>query len=179
MRVALGQPLRARPTPRLEFGSLHETLIIAGVTTVLVIRTQLWLTNYPQLGGHGLHIAHLLWGGAGMLVAIVLLVSFISPVVRRVGAILGGIGLGFFIDELGKFVTSDNNYFYKPTAAIIYIFFIVFYVITRALQSRRSRSQQEYLVNAIELAKDAAIGEMDEDERRLALRLLGKANSTD
>lgn len=43
MRVALGQPLRARPTPRLEFGSLHETLIIAGVTTVLVIRTQLWL----------------------------------------------------------------------------------------------------------------------------------------
>src|SRR3954454_22954840 len=104
MRVALGQPLRARPTPRLEFGSLHETLIIAGVTTVLVIRSELWLTNYPQLGGHGLHIAHLLWGGAGMLVAIVLLVSFISPVVRRVGAILGGIGLGFFIDELGKFV---------------------------------------------------------------------------
>jgi hypothetical protein len=57
MRAALVQHLRARPTPRVEFGSLHETLIIASVATVLVIRPQLWLTHYPQLGGHGLHIA--------------------------------------------------------------------------------------------------------------------------
>jgi hypothetical protein len=166
-------------TRAYDIGPLLDTVIICAAGTILLIRSELWLTNYPQLGGHGLHIAHLLWGGAGMLVAIVLLVSFISPVVRRVGAILGGIGLGFFIDELGKFVTSDNNYFYKPTAAIIYIFFIVFYVITRALQGRRSRSRQEYLVNAVELAKDAAIGELDEHERRLALRLLEKANPTD
>ncbi len=39
----------------------------------------------PELGGHGLHIAHLLWGG-------------------------------FFIDELGKFITQDNDYFFKPAA---------------------------------------------------------------
>jgi hypothetical protein len=52
---------RLRSTPRgIEFGTLHETLLITGVATILVIRTQLWLTNYPQLGGHGLHIAHLL-----------------------------------------------------------------------------------------------------------------------
>jgi hypothetical protein len=162
-----------------DIGPLLDTIIICAVGTILIIRTQLWLTNYPQLGGHGLHIAHLLWGGLGMLIAIVLLVSFLSPIVRRVGAILGGIGLGFFIDELGKFLTSDNNYFFKPTAAIIYIFFILFYIVSRALQIRRVPSPQEYLVNALELAKDAAVHEMDEDERRRALRFLDRADQSD
>ena len=166
-------------TRAYDIGPLLDTVIICGAGTILIIRSELWLTHYPQLGGHGLHIAHLLWGGAGMLIAIVLLLSFLNPVVRRVGAILGGIGLGFFIDELGKFVTSDNNYFFKPTAAIIYIFFIAFYIVSRALQTRRVRSSQEYLVNAVELAKDAAVGDLDEDERARALRFLERADQTE
>jgi len=166
-------------TRAYDMGPLLDVVIIAAVGTLMGIRTELWLTNYPQLGGHGLHIAHLLWGGLGMLIAIVLLVSFLSPVVRRVGAILGGIGLGFFIDELGKFVTSDNNYFFKPTAAIIYIFFIVFYLAVRAMQRRSFSTPQDYFVNALELAKDAAVGKMDEDERRKALGFLALADQGD
>ena len=158
---------------------LLDTVMICAIATILLIRTQLWLTNYPQLGGHGLHIAHLLWGGLGMLIAIFLLVSYLSPVIRRVGAVLGGIGLGFFIDELGKFLTSDNNYFFKPTGAIIYIFFVVFYLIARALHIRRIPSPTEYLVNAIELAKDAALDDLDADEQRRALRFLDRADQND
>jgi hypothetical protein len=39
---------RARPrAPRnAELGSLLETFLIAAATTVLVVRTQLWLTHY-------------------------------------------------------------------------------------------------------------------------------------
>ena len=59
MRAALVQHLRARPTPRVEFGSRHETLIIASVATVLV-STQLWLTRSPQLAGR------LIWGGCAI-----------------------------------------------------------------------------------------------------------------
>jgi len=174
-----GPRFSAMGTRAYDVGPLLDTIMICGIGTILVIRTQLWLTNYPQLGGHGLHIAHMLWGGLGMLIAIVLLVSFLSPIVRRVGAILGGIGLGFFIDELGKFLTSDNNYFFKPTAAIIYIFFIVFYLVARTLQTRRRRTPQEYLVNAVELAKDAAVGQMDATERGRALRFLDHADQSD
>ena len=178
MRVALVQHLRARPTPRVEFGSLHETLIIVSVTTVLVIRTQLWLTHYPQLGGHGLHIAHLLWGGLFMLLAIGLLLTFLGSPVLRAAAVVGGVGFGFFIDELGKFVTEDNNYFYRPAAALIYLIFVALFLLTRALQRREGGrlSAQSNLANAVELLEEAALRGLDESERRRALALLQDAD---
>ena len=57
-----------------------------------------------------------------MVVALVILLGLVSPAARQVAAVVGGVGLGLFIDELGEFVTADNNYFFKPTAAIIYCF---------------------------------------------------------
>jgi hypothetical protein len=146
---------------------------------ILVIRLQLYLTNYPQLGGHGLHIAHVLWGGLLMMVAIVISIGFVTRTSSQVAAVLGGLGFGFFIDELGKFITSDVNYFYKPTAALIYIIFIVMWLSFRALQGRRGFNKLEYLANAIDLVKEAAIRDLDESERRRALELLDQADQSD
>ena len=39
--------------------------ILSFATTVTLVRLFLELTGYPQVGGGTLHIAHLLWGGAG------------------------------------------------------------------------------------------------------------------
>jgi hypothetical protein len=180
MRAAVPH-LRALPPPRAEFSSLHETLIIAGVATVLVIRTQLWLTNYPQLGGHGLHIAHLLWGGLFMLLAIGLLLTFLGRPVLRAAAIVGGVGFGFFIDELGKFVTADNNYFYRPAAALIYLIFVGLFLLARSVQRHQGErlSAQANLVNAVELLGEAARNKLDEPERRRALVLLRDADPAD
>lgn len=158
---------------------LLDTVLLCAVATILLVRTQLWLTNYPQLGGRGLHIAHLLWGGLFMLIAIVILLAFISPAERQVAAVSGGIGLGLFMDELGKFITADNNYFFKPTAAIIYCFFVVFFLVIRQLDRRSRYSEREYLANALELVKEAALHTMDEPRRRKALALLGRADQSD
>ena len=170
---------RALPPRVADFGSLHESLLLSGVTTILVIRTQLWLTNYPELGGHGLHIAHLLWGGCFMLVAIGLLLTFLGRPVRRAAAIAGGVGFGFFIDELGKFITQDNDYFFRPAAALIYLIFIGLFMLARALQRHDSFADRDELANAVDLLGDAARHELDEPSRREALALLDRADPAD
>jgi hypothetical protein len=160
--------------PRVtDSAALHELLLISGVTTILVIRTQLWLTNYPELGGRGLHIAHLLWGGLFMLVAIGLLLTFLGRSVRRAAAIVGGVGFGFFIDELGKFITQDNNYFFRPAAALIYLIFVGLFLGARAI---RRVGADAPLVNAAELLGEAARRPLDVAERREALALLRRSD---
>jgi hypothetical protein len=158
---------------------LLDTLLLTAITTVLLVRTQLWLTNYPQLGGRGLHIAHLLWGGLFMLIALIILLAFLSPRERQAAGLIGGIGVGLFIDELGKFITADNNYFFKPTAALIYCFFVGLFLVVRQLERGRDYSEREYLVNAIEMLKGTALGTMTEQDRHRALALLARADQSD
>jgi hypothetical protein len=124
-----------------------ELLIFIAVATILGVRGFLSLTGYPQLGGGGLHIAHMLWGGLFMLVAIVLLLVFWNPAMRRIAAVVAGVGFGLFIDELGKFVTSDNDYFYQPTAAALYLLFIGLWGFARWLRSGIPLAAEEVRVN--------------------------------
>jgi len=164
--------MRGRLVRNADMATLHETWLVAAVATVLVIRTQLWLTNYPQLGGAGLHIAHLLWGGLFMALTIGLLLTYVGPGVRTPAAVLGGIGFGFFIDELGKFITADNNYFFEPAAALIYLVFVGAYMLMRSVQRRRGLTPAERVANAADVLVEAAMHRMDETERERALTLL-------
>jgi hypothetical protein len=177
------EALRARliphPVRNVEFGGLLDLVLACAATTVVVVRFQLWVTGYPQLGGAGLHIAHLLWGGLGMIVALTLALGYLSRSSRVVAAVIGGIGFGLFIDELGKFVTADNNYFFKPTAALVYGIFVLFYLAVRWLHLRRRFTGQEKLVNAIELVKEVALHDLDEAEKQRALGLLAEADPRD
>jgi len=179
LRLPAAAHLSQRAPRNVDFGALQETFLVAAVTTILVIRTQLWLTNYPQLGGHGLHIAHLLYGGMFMVIAIGILLTFVGRAPRRPAAIVGGIGFGFFIDELGKFITADNNYFFQPAAALIYLIFVGLFMLSRAMQRRGGLSPSERLSNAIELAAEAARGELDVVQKRRALALLDGADPAD
>ena len=93
---------------------LLESFLVAAVISVLVIRWFLTLADFPRLGSGGLHIAHMLWGGALMLVAILLLLAYLDRPVQHAAAFIAGLGFGTFIDEIGKFVTTDNDYFFRP-----------------------------------------------------------------
>jgi hypothetical protein len=91
--------------------------------------------------------------------------------------VIGGAGFGFFIDEVGKFVTSDNDYFFKPSAAIIYIVFICLYFVARWTRERRGFTEEEYVAGALDVFTDAAVRDFNEREKRQALHLLEHAGN--
>jgi len=115
-----------------------DTFVLAGVITILITRAFLALTGYPQLGNDSLHIAHVLWGGAFLTLAFLILLLADTPN-KLFASLLGGIGFGLFIDEVGKFITQDNNYFYKPAVGIIYLSFLVIWFVSRLLIVRKEK----------------------------------------
>lgn len=153
-----------------------ENFLVSAVVSIFIIRIFLRLTNYPQLSTGDLHIAHMLWGGFFMMSAIIILLSFLSKASANAASILGGIGFGTFIDELGKFITQENDYFFQPTIALIYIIFVLVYLISKFIPNYRKISQKEYLVNAIEMIKESAINDFDIEEKKRAEDYLKKCN---
>lgn len=158
---------------------LIEMFLVASAASVLGIRGFLAAAGYPQIGGNGLHIAHMLWGGLFMLLALLLLFSSLGQISLRLSAILGGIGFGTFIDELGKFITSDNNYFFSPTIGLIYIIFIAIFLVMRVLVRRRSVSHNAALANALNRLELVGSRPIGRSKRNEILALLRNADADD
>jgi hypothetical protein len=148
-----------------------DTFLVCAIAAVLGNRFFLVITGYPQLGNGTLHISHAIWGALMMAIAIIFAISYLPPYTRTFVAFLGGAGFGWFIDEIGKFITRDVNYFFEPAIALIYITFVLMYLVFRALGQRAFRPD-EALLNAIEALKSASLGRLDEHERVQALVLL-------
>lgn len=129
-----GTPIRT-PIRRQRAEEYLLITMLSFALSVSVTRLFLYVTGYPQLGGGGLHIAHVLWGGLFLFVASLLPLLFANRWAFRLSALFSGIGVGLFIDEVGKFITSTNDYFFPWAAPIIYIFFLL----TAALYMRVSR----------------------------------------
>jgi hypothetical protein len=149
-----------------------EIFLVTSVASILGIRFFLAVTGYPQVASHGLHIAHVLVGGVFMLMCIVILLSFLNQSARYLAAVLGGFGFGAFIDELGKFVTSNNDYFFQPTIGLIYITFILLYALIKKINSRRWLTEEERLINVLEISKDAVLNNMNAMKKQISMDLL-------
>jgi hypothetical protein len=157
-----------------------ELTLVAAVATVLVIRGYLQLTGYPKVGNGELHIAHLLYGGLFMLLAIFLLLVLLNTGARWYAALLGGIGFGFFIDEIGKFISKDVNYFFKPAVAVMYAVFMVLFLALGALRRWRVATRpRDAKANALTLLAGAAGQPLDVTTRTTVAALLEGADAND
>ena len=161
-----------------EAGEDLELFLVAAVASMLAIRAYLKVTDYPQLGVSGLHIAHLLWGGLLMLGAIMVVIAFLGRFPQRLGAAVGGVGFGVFVDELGKAITTDNNYMYKPTIALIYIIFVLLFLLIHFIRIPRPLGHRESLVNALSLVGETVAGGFDPETKERAIALLDQSDST-
>lgn len=166
-------PWRGRlPLRDAEGPDRFELFVVCSVATIAVTRIYLEITGYPQIGTGGLHIAHLLWGGLAMLASVLVFMLFLSRASKSIATVLAGVGWGLFIDEVGKFITRDNNYFFEPVAAIIYVSFVSMILLVRLAVNRTPLTDDERVVNAIELLKETAVNDLDQAERDRAFDLL-------
>lgn len=156
-----------------------ELFLLSAIGSLLLVRLYLYATGFPQIGGGGLHIAHMLWGGILMLGALVISLSFLGGRAQRVVAVTGGVGFGVFIDELGKFITHNNDYFYRPAIALIYVVFVILYLVIIFLGRPRPLTSREYQLNALSQLEEAILQDMDAEEKKQVSDLLDKADQND
>jgi hypothetical protein len=128
---------------------LRRTLIWFALT-VIVVRSALAATGYPKLGGGELHIAHVLWGGLFLFGAALSPLLFANRWALGTTAVLAGIGVGLFIDEVGKFITLSNDYFFPPAAPIIYAVFLLTLLLYLRVREQPARSVRHDLYAALD-----------------------------
>jgi hypothetical protein len=177
--VSCASDFRRSLVLRIGFERLVEVFLVSAVVSVLCIRAVLSVTGYPQIGGGGLHVAHVLFGGIGMAAALVLMMVSLTEPAINLAAVIGGVGFGAFIDEIGKFLTSDNDYFYRPAVAVMYMTFVAIYISVRSIERRARPSQAAYLANALDLIKEAVAGNLEEDAARRAREYLARCDQKD
>jgi hypothetical protein len=148
------------------YNSEHYLLIslVAFAVTVIAIRVFLELTGYPQIGNSVLHIAHALWGGLLLIIAVMLPLAFANRWVIQAGALISGIGIGLFIDEVGKFITQTNDYFFPPAMVLIYGFFLLTVFVYLYFRRPHQEDPRSAMYQALEELQDALDGDLDMEE---------------
>ena len=142
-------------------------MIAAFAITVIVTRMFLQLSGYPQIGGGGtFHIAHMLWGGLLLFIALVALLLWANHWVLWFASIAGGIGVGLFIDEVGKFITSSNDYFFPLAFPIIYAFLLICVWLYLRVRRATPRNTRTLLYHALEDLKQVLDNDLDPFEHQ-------------
>ncbi|CAN5870372.1 hypothetical protein BH10CHL1_BH10CHL1_45960 [soil metagenome] len=156
------------------------TTLVSFAASVIVTRVYLELTGYPQLGSGDLHIAHVLWGGLALYIAGLLPLILLNRGALTWSAILNGVGVGLFIDEVGKFITKRVDYFYPPAAPIIYAFFLLsvllYFLVRRPIQ-KHARSELFRALEELPALLDGAL--LEQERQAIVTRLTYAQQSAD
>jgi len=155
------------------------TSLVAFAVTVIATRLFLELTDYPQIGNDVLHIAHALWGGLLLIAAVVLPLALGNRWALQTSALLGGVGIGLFIDEVGKFITQANDYFFPPALALIYGFFLLLVFVYLHFRRPRETEPRDALYHVFEGLLDALDGDLDQEEAARVRMQLDVAKTSD
>lgn len=166
---------RSGPVPRAWAGTNLGSAVAAAVITILATRAYLLLTGYPTIGGDTFHIAHSVWGGLLLILGLTLTLAAANPWVPWAASLLGGVGAGLFLDEVGKFITADNDYFFPLAAPIAYALIASGAVLTWWLGRSTRQTPRAHLYAAREISGAGLDGPLTARRRLMVLRHLDAA----
>lgn len=149
---------------RINAESYILTSLVAFALTVIATRTFLEITGYPQIGNSVLHIAHALWGGLLLIVAAYLPLAYANRWALQASALIGGIGVGLFIDEVGKFITQANDYFFPPALPLIYGFILLNVLVYLYFRRPAKISSRQAMYHVFEGLQNVLDGDLDAAE---------------
>ncbi len=146
--------------------------LISFAASVSLTRLFLELTGYPQLGGGELHIAHVLWGGLLLFIGTLLPLILTNRWALDLSAFLSGTGIGLFIDEVGKFITTSNDYFYPSAAPIIYAFFLLTVLLYLEFQKPKKTDARQSLYECFQDLEELLDNDLSIREHRHVMQKL-------
>src|SRR3990172_1840419 len=154
-------PSIRRPVKRAGAEDYMRSVLLSFAASVIITRLYLGITSYPQIGGGGVHIAHVLFGGLLLFFAAIGPLILSNRWVYPISAFLTGIGTGLFIDELGKFITQNNDYFYPPAMPIIYAFFLFGVLLYTRLKFPQSTDPRYNLFQSLDALEEIIDYDLD------------------
>ncbi len=145
----------------------RQWLLMLVAFGVAVVGTRVFLeaAGYPQIGNSQLHFAHALWGGLLQFIALCIFLTYANRWAYSFSAAVGGVGVGLFIDEVGKFITQTNDYFFPFAAPIIYAALLLTALLYLWTRLQRPQSPRALLYYALEQLKNIVDHDLDLRER--------------
>jgi hypothetical protein len=159
---------------RLNASNLLLDFMIWASLSLFGMRLFLKIFNNPIVGRGNWHIAHVLWGGLFMLVGVIIFLIFYGKQSLKLASIFTGIGWGLFIDEVGKYVTQDNNYWFRPAVIFIYISFILLFFLYRLLERKSFQTRPSLWHELFEDYQELIDNDLETSEKRELLQKIKK-----
>ena len=78
--------------------------------------------------------------------------------------IISGFGVGLFIDEVGKFITQTNDYFFPSAAPIVYVLFLLTVFVFAQVRIERRASTRSIFYDVMERLTEILDRDLSEDE---------------
>lgn len=147
--------------------------------SVILTRLFLDLAGYPQVGNSVLHIAHALWGGLLLMVAAILPLLLANRWALMLSALFSGLGVGLFIDEIGKFITQKNDYFFPPAAPLVYATFLLLVLVLLFVRRRGDTDPRAEMYRALSNLGELLDNNLDTRELEELLEHLEAARQAD
>ena len=149
------------------------------IFSLLLVRIYLALTNYPQIGRGTWHISHVLFGGIIMTIGMMVNLMLQGRDVKKVSTAIFGFGFGWFIDEIGKFLTRDYNYFFRPAIIVIYGLFVSMFLFYKYLSRRNKERNSAVLYSVLDDMEEVINDDLEKSEKRKMIKKLKLIISTE